>query len=134
MNGLKVIIAFVCGFFVAQAIKTVIAAIKHKKNLKQYLVKSGGMPSGHMASTTAAVTCIGLIGGFDSLVFALAVCVGMTVFYDAVNVRYAVGKQGEALNKLLAEPLKVIEGHNLVQNIVGVFLGVAVGIAVFLVF
>lgn len=134
MNGMKIIIAFVCGFIVAQGIKFIIALLQGKKNIFEYLIKSGGMPSGHGASFTAATTMIGLTQGFDSAIFALAVCMAMVVFYDAVNVRYAVGRQGKELNKILPKPLRVVEGHTIFELIVGILIGIFIGIGIFYIF
>lgn len=75
-------------------------------------------------------------GGFDlggSGATALFVLLSMDaiVLYDAIHVRFAVGEQGKALNKLLkknGEPeVKVVEGHTFGQVVVGVVLGVVVG-------
>ena len=130
MNGMKVIIAFVCGFVVAQGIKCMTALMRGKMALG-YLMKSGGMPSGHGASFAAATTVVGLISGFNSEIFALAVCIAMIVFYDAINVRYAVGEQGKELNKILPKPLKVVEGHNIAELIVGILIGITIGVMIF---
>ncbi len=103
------------------------------------LTRSGGMPSGHAAAMSAA-TVIAFAGtwvnGFDlsgSAATALFVllCMDGIVLYDAMHVRFAVGEQGKALNKLLEKdgqsPVKVVEGHTLPQVIAGVVLGVIVG-------
>lgn len=134
MNGTKILIAFVCGFVVAQLIKILIAISKGQKNIKEYITKSGGMPSGHAASFTAATVSLGLMEGFDSLLFMLAVCVALIVFYDAANVRYAVGRQGKALNKLISEPLKVVEGHTVTEVFAGIMLGILIGVGIFYIF
>lgn len=93
------------------------------------------MPSGHTASLTAAAVYLGLTNGFGSGLFALAVSVWIIVVYDAIHVRYAVGIQGEALNKLLKQAkmkeLPVEHGHNLMQVVVGALIGVGVGLLMF---
>jgi len=94
-------------------------------------MKSGGMPSSHASCFIAATTTIGFRCGFDSAIFALAVCNLAIIIYDAVNVRYAVGQQGKLLNKIasntiLARPLKLVEGHTVRQAIVGSILGILV--------
>ncbi len=134
------LIAFVLAWFVAQAWKVVWGLIKgYKSNqpvglasLIGYVARSGGMPSGHTASLTAMVVCLGYILGYDSAVFILGIGVWMIVVYDAVNVRYAVGEQGKALNSLLEmnkKPiLPVVEGHTILQVIVGAIIGVLIGL------
>ena len=131
MNGIKVLIAFVCGFIFAQGIKTVVAILQGKKDISKYLTKSGGMPSGHASSFVAASVCLGMIEGFDSTIFALAICTTIIILYDAMNVRYAVGKQGKALNRLIPEPLRVVEGHTVIEVFVGILIGILVGLVVF---
>jgi len=138
LSGLSVIVAFVVGFLIAQAIKVMIFLIQKRGKVKtseilNCLVKSGGMPSGHAASFTAAVLMIGIITKFDSVVFALSVCTLIIVLYDAMNVRYAVGEQGKVLNMLSKKQLKVVEGHTLPQVLVGMLVGaIACGIALFI--
>lgn len=142
MNGIKVIVSFVCGFVVAQIIKFIIGYFCGDKkkivagfgSAVEYLLKSGGMPSGHAASLTAATVSIGLLEGFGTSIFALALCVLVIVIYDAVNVRYIVGEQGKALNKLIKKPLRIVEGHVITEVLVGILIGVLVGCGVFLAF
>ena len=131
MNGIKIIIAFVCGFVLAQLIKFIIALIRGKKNIWKYLVKSGDMPSGHSASLISATTFIGFSEGVTSSVFALAVCVSAIVLYDAMNVRYVVGEQGKALNKLISKPIRIAEGHTFFEVLVGSVLGFFIGYIIF---
>lgn len=143
MNGWYGLLAFLIGFALAQLWKFVAGLIKGRgqvalKNFKTaigYMMQSGRMPSGHSASMTALTTYLGLAGGFDSGVFALAVATTIIVIYDALHVRYAVGEQGKALNNLLAEDKKstlpVVEGHTVPQVVVGTLLGISVGCLVF---
>lgn len=126
----------------AQLWKFVAGLIKDRKQVKWtnfktligYFMRSGGMPSGHSASMAGLMTYIGLTGGFDSGLFALAVATTIIVVYDAVHVRYAVGEQGKALNRLLEKDgqraLPVVEGHTMPQVMVGLILGVLIGVGV----
>ncbi len=139
MEGWYAIIAFLVGFTLAQLWKFIRGLItgevareaKNWQSVIGYLARSGGMPSGHAASFTAATVVLGVTSGFTSGVFALAVVSLAIVLYDATHVRYAVGEQGKALNNLLkkaGEPeLPLIEGHTMAQVAVGVLIGVAVG-------
>lgn len=138
--SLYILLSFGLGFISAQLLKTIIALSSSQAPLKEiphYLVKSGGMPSGHSASFVAASTMIGLLCGFDSPIFALAVCTTIIIIYDAINVRYAVGEQGKMLNKLIEHhghsrhsehSLKVIEGHTLPQALAGALLGIVIAL------
>ena len=139
MKVLFLFLAFALGWFVAQAIKLVAGIIKQKgkvtlKDISYYMFKSGGMPSGHTASFVSLDTALALLYGFDTPVFAVAVCVTMIFIYDAVNVRYAVGEHGKLLNEIAesdhnpkTKPQKIVEGHTIPQVIVGAILGMLLG-------
>ena len=148
MDGLFTLIAFLLGFIIAQVVKCVILLIQAKKRqgkinfsqVMRQLVKSGGMPSGHAASFTAATLYLGLSQGFTSPIFALSACITLIVIYDAINVRYAVGEQGKILAQLIKKQKyilpkpQIIEGHTISQVIVGALIGLIVGWLVFIVF
>ncbi len=139
MEGLYAIIAFVLGFLVAQIWKLIAGLSTGEKpegvtSLQAaigYFTRSGGMPSGHAASFTAMTVCLGGVCGWTSGVFALAVGTWAIVLYDAIHVRYAVGEQGKALNKLLEaknmQKLPIVEGHTMIQVAVGAILGAIIG-------
>ena len=138
-------LAFAVGWFLAQAAKLISGIIKKKGKITfsdflYYMFKSGGMPSGHTASFVAFDTALGLFYGFETPVFALAVCTTIIFVYDAVNVRYAVGEQGKLLNEIASsdknaktKPQKIVEGHTIPQVIVGGILGVIIGLTVYLI-
>lgn len=144
--GIYVILSFVLGFTLAQILKLIIFLIVNRgKKLKakevfSWLVKSGGMPSGHSASFGAATTYIGFHEGFNSIIFALALCVMIVIVYDAVNVRYATGEQGKKINKIIEKQkideksVKVIEGHTKIEVLVGIVLGILIGTIIFTIF
>lgn len=142
MKAWYALAAFAGGFVVAQLWKFIAGLVfqrkQKKRNFKEmigYLMRSGGMPSGHAASVTALSIYIGCYAGFDSAVFMLAVAFLIIVLYDAIHVRYAVGEQGKALNQLLkgaGKPeLSVVEGHTMTQVVVGTLIGVVIGLGVF---
>ena len=147
-SGFYAIVAFVTGFLVAQMSKFIIGRVsKNKRELKNFkevvqdLVRSGGMPSGHSASFVALTTFLGLGEGFDSAIFALAVGITIIIIYDAVNVRYAVGEHGKLLNEIAksdgnakTKPQKLVEGHTVLEIIVGGLVGALIGVAVFMIF
>ena len=147
-SGFYGIVAFVTGFLVAQMSKFIIGRVsKNKRELKNFkevvqdLVRSGGMPSGHSASFVALTTFLGLGEGFDSAIFALAVGITIIIIYDAVNVRYAVGEHGKLLNEIAksdgnakTKPQKLVEGHTVLEVIVGGLVGALIGVAVFMIF
>lgn len=141
MESLYVFLAFILGWFVAQVLKLIFFIIKKRgkttfQDVIYYMVKSGGMPSGHTASFTAVTMIIGYISGFNSIIFALAVCNTLIIVYDATNVRYSVGEHGKILNKLINErnkeegsklkKLRVVEGHTVAEAAMGFLLGISI--------
>lgn len=62
---------------------------------------SGNMPSTHTASVCAMTTVVGMLQGFDSPLFAVALMMTMIVGYDAAHVRRAVGEHGLILRELI---------------------------------
>ena len=142
MNGWYAMLAFGGGFVVAQLWKFVAGLVKGRKQagrmdmktLIGYLSRSGGMPSGHAASMSGLTTYLGMMSGFESGLFALALAMTLILIYDAIHVRYAVGEQGKALNGLLEKenkkPLSVVEGHTIGQVVVGAFSGVLIGVII----
>lgn len=143
MNGWYAAVAFVVAWFVAQVWKTIAGIWGGRKTQQKmdlgafidYFSRSGGMPSGHSASMSALTLYFGLAAGFNSNIFILSLATTIIVIYDAIHVRYAVGEQGKALNKLLAKngqkALPVVEGHTIAQVAVGVILGVLVALGVY---
>lgn len=135
-------IAFVVAWLVAQSWKTIGGLVRDRKDIAKmdlatligYVTRSGGMPSGHTASLTAMLVCLGCLFGFNSGIFVLGVGVWLIVVYDATHVRYAVGEQGKALNNLLKkageQELPVVEGHTIPQVAVGAVIGLVVGLVV----
>lgn len=141
--GWGAIIAFFAGFAIAQLCKFIIGLCSGKsktimqnfKTAMNYLMRSGGMPSGHSAGMTGATVFLGCYYGFLSGIFGLAVAMTCIVIYDAVHVRYAVGEQGKALNELLKQSgkaeLPVSEGHTAGQVVIGMLLGAIVGLGAY---
>ncbi|MCL2085481.1 divergent PAP2 family protein [Candidatus Saccharibacteria bacterium] len=101
---------------------------------------SGGMPSSHTSIVVSTALYIGLVNGFTSAIFGLALCFAVVVIYDAVNVRYAVGMNALTLNKVIkhgsmkVDTVKVVKGHTVAEAIGGFFVGVLVGFFAFWLF
>lgn len=102
------------------------------------LLPSGGMPSVHTAFVTSITVFMGLQEGLGSPLFALAVVVSAVVIYDSLNVRYASGQQGGALNALIEEsksdvkPVHVVHGHKPLEVMAGAVIGSVVAVVVFI--
>lgn len=145
-DGIFVIGAFAAGFVIAQGAKFIGALVKKKgrltlKEASYWMLRSGGMPSGHSASFIAATTTIGFLRGFTSIECALSLCMSLIIIYDAVNVRYAVGEQGKLLNEIArsdgnakTKPQKLVEGHTVPQVVVGSIIGVVIGIIAYVLY
>ncbi len=128
----------ICAWAIAQLVKVLVALLQGKGLDFRYLVSSGGMPSAHSAVVTALATAVGMIQGFGSVVFGIAVILALVVVYDAAGVRQSVSQQSAILNRIVRElrlrqPLTRLEadlreliGHTPFQVIVGAALGIAV--------
>ncbi|MGB4761749.1 MAG: divergent PAP2 family protein [Candidatus Saccharimonas sp.] len=133
------IIAIILSWVVAQGIKYVIAVVRHRtlKGFRQ-LYLSGNMPSAHTATVVAVAALIGLIEGFESAIFGLAVTVAGVVMYDAVMVRRSVGEQGIAIQQLIklsgnkVQLPRAAKGHTPVEVVVGAFLGIVIAAVVYI--
>ena len=126
---------------IAQGAKYVIVVVKNRNfdHLRQ-LYLSGNMPSAHSATVMSMATIVGLINGFDSAIFGVAIMVAAVVMYDAVMVRRSVGEQGLAIQELIkaaknnervAIP-RSAKGHTPLEVAVGALIGVIIGVVVFI--
>jgi len=130
----KVLVIPIAAWCVAQALKTIVQALREKQLNPRYMVSAGGMPSAHAALVCALATTTGILYGVDSGIFAISVILAAIVMYDATSVRYAVDKQSAILNHLLIEfPKTHLEFERFLQQLVGhtrfqVVVGAALGI------
>ena len=130
-TGIEAIFSGLMAAFFAQLIKFIIFTIKSKKINFKIFTTTGGMPSSHSAGVMGLSTSVGLIRGFDSIVFAIALGYALITMYDAAGVRRAAGKQAELLNKIVETPglsgmevterLQEVLGHTPIQVFVGAF-------------
>ncbi|MFT5207085.1 MAG: acid phosphatase family membrane protein YuiD [Candidatus Omnitrophota bacterium] len=128
------------GWGVAQLFKVILGVVRERRFDFKWFVGSGGMPSSHAALVMGVATSIGLISGFGTPLFALALMVAFITMFDAQGVRRQSGRQASALNQILddlahnkgiqQEPLKELFGHTPVEVIAGGILGVCVAIAI----
>ncbi len=138
-NAFEVLLSLVIANVLAQIIKTIVFAINNKKIDLRMLVTTGGMPSSHSSSVTAMATSIGLIEGFESMIFALACAFAIVVMYDSAGIRRSAGKQAAVLNRIIGDlfhddhkikegRLKELLGHSPFEVIAGALLGILVAI------
>jgi hypothetical protein len=139
-TGWEVIIAFVVANLIAQAIKILTVAVKKRTFKWTILFATGGMPSSHSSTVVAMATSVGLIDGFDSTTYAMAVCFATVVMFDAAGLRRNASKQAMVLNRMIKQllspesetgkvKLKEFLGHTPTEVLVGALLGVAVSLA-----
>lgn len=115
-----------------------------------WLLHSGGMPSGHTSAATSLTTAIGLCYGWGSPSFAVSAITSIIVMYDAAGVRRQAGMQAKVLNQLVEDftvilteirqlnqkrrseesriKLKEILGHQPIEVFTGAICGISVAL------
>ncbi len=124
----------------AQVIKIISGLIKEKRFDFKWLMMTGGMPSAHSAGVSALATAVGMLTGFDSIMFAIAAIFALIIMFDAQGLRRSTGRQAEALNKMMEdiylkhelkqERLLELIGHTSVEVFMGAILGIVVAVFV----
>jgi acid phosphatase family membrane protein YuiD len=94
------------------------------------IVDYGGWPSSHTAFIVACTVSAGIVEGFRSSLFAVALVVACILVYDILKMRRVVALDGREIDRLLeraamsrAEGPPQFEGHSPAE----VFAGVAWG-------
>ena len=134
-TGYEALAAGILAAFIAQLIKFVIFTIKTKKINFKIFTTTGGMPSSHSAGVMSLSTIVGIIEGFDSIVFAVALGYDLITMYDAAGVRRAAGKTAACLNRMMDDfykhdvqaiggKLKELLGHTPFEVIMGALFGI----------
>lgn len=123
----------------AQAIKIVLGVMRSGRFDFRWLFGTGGMPSTHAAGVTALSTSIGLLKGFDSPLFAIAIAFTVITLFDAQGVRRWSGRQAQILNRMMEDiyfkrriqeqRLKELLGHTPVQVLAGMAIGLVTAFA-----
>lgn len=133
------LITIFIAWFGAHVIKYVVSYIKkERRGFRSQLFTSGGMPSSHSATVVSMATIIALRDGVNSGLFGLAILMSLIVMYDAMKVRRSSGEQGAAIIALIKEQKsniklpRVAKGHTPTEVTIGAFLGVVIGVIVFL--
>ncbi len=134
-TGYEVLAIGLLSAFTAQVIKFVIFTIQSRKINFKIFTTTGGMPSSHSAGVMGLSTSVGLIAGFNSLIFAVALGYALVTMYDAAGVRRAAGKTAACLNRMMEDfykhdvqaiggKLKELLGHTPFEVIMGAIYGV----------
>lgn len=133
-TGYEVLAIGLSAAFIAQVLKFLLHLVFKKKiDFKQFTT-TGGMPSSHSAGVVGIATTVGIIEGFSSVIFAVAMGYALVVMYDAAGLRRASGKMAACLNKIMDDfykhdvqsvggKLKELLGHTPIE----VFAGAAFG-------
>lgn len=137
-TGYEILAASFLAAAVAQSTKVITYILQHRSINFKIFTTTGGMPSSHSAFVIAMATSTGLIDGFSSTTFALALGFAFVVMYDAAGLRRAAGKMAATLNKIVdhvynvptSEKLKELLGHTPVEVLVGALFGIASGLFV----
>lgn len=134
-TGYEVLASGLIAAFIAQVIKFILHLICERKVNFKIFTTTGGMPSSHSAGVVGLSTSVGLISGFDSILFAVAAGYALIVMYDAAGLRRASGKMAVCLNKMMDDfykhdvqsvggKLKELLGHTPVEVFAGATLGI----------
>lgn len=134
-TGYEVIFVAFSGIIVAQFVKCFLHLLMKRSLDLRLFTTTGGMPSSHSAGVMGLSTAVGLIRGFDSIEFAIALGYAFIVMYDAAGVRRAAGKQAACLNKIIMDlykqdlveaggKLKELLGHTPMQVLAGAVFGI----------
>jgi len=83
----EVLLTAVIAMFITQVIKIIYYFIIEKKFNWYHIFEAGGMPSSHSALVCSLTLMVGLIEGFDSILFAAVAVFAAIVMYDAMKVR-----------------------------------------------
>ncbi|PIQ26006.1 divergent PAP2 family protein [bacterium (Candidatus Blackallbacteria) CG17_big_fil_post_rev_8_21_14_2_50_48_46] len=120
----------------AQFLKLFTSLLQNRKLNLMRFVESGGMPSSHTAFVVCLSCSIGIVDGWQSSTFAIAVTFALIVMYDATGVRRAAGLQARVLNQIIDElekghmiqdkRLKELLGHTPKEVLAGAVLGLLV--------
>lgn len=141
ITGNRPLDAALIAWVIAQVLKVIIEYLTNKEINLERLVGSGGMPSSHSAFVMGLTASICKVCGFASPEFAIALCLGLVVMYDASGVRRSAGQQAKILNYMMyhwkelkpdifERDLKELLGHTPFEVFAGGILGIAVGIIV----
>ena len=134
-TGYEIIFVAFSVIIVAQIVKFFGHWVLKKQPDFRMFTTTGGMPSSHAAGVMGLSCSVGLINGFNSVEFAIALGFAFIVMYDAAGVRRAAGKQAACLNRIIMDvykqelkeaggKLKELLGHTPLQVFMGALFGI----------
>lgn len=136
----RIILASFSAWAIAQSMKVMLGVVRERRFNFKWFVGSGGMPSSHTATVTAAAISVGMKEGFYSTIFAVCAVFSFIIMFDAQGVRRQAGKQAQALNDILDdiyaqrgikwEPLMELFGHTPIEVFAGAVIGMFVALSI----
>lgn len=134
-NGYEVISCGILSAFFAQVIKFILFTVQSKKVNFKIFSTTGGMPSSHSAGVMGLSTLVGILQGYDSVIFAVSLGMSLIIMYDAAGLRRAAGKTAACLNRMMEDfyhhdlqsvggKLKELLGHTPLEVFVGAIFGI----------
>ncbi len=134
-NGYEVITCGVASAFFADVIKFILFTVKSRRVNFKIFSTTGGMPSSHSAGVMGLSTMVGILQGYDSILFAMSLGFSLIIMYDAAGLRRAAGKTAACLNKMMEDfyhhdlqsvggKLKELLGHTPFEVFVGAIFGI----------
>ena len=138
-TGLEVIFAAIISAFTAQFLKFLFYYANNKKVNFKIFAETGGMPSSHSAFVIGLATSVGVIDGYKSVEFAIALGFALVVMYDAAGLRRSAGRMAAVLNKIVddfysgherhtSERLIELLGHTPIEVLMGGLLGIVIAL------
>ncbi len=129
---LPFVVAILAGLL-GQTVKVISFLVVEKRLNYRRFVEADGAPNLHSVMFSALTVAVGLIAGFGSVVFALAVCMTSIILVDTLNVKNAASRQAEAVELLLErirgddkKRLSRFQGDS--YTLLDVFSGVVLGV------
>lgn len=129
--------AALLSWFFAQSLKALLLTIKQRKFRFDLYSLPGGFPSSHSATVSGLAASIGILYGFDSPFFAIAIILAFFMIYDAKVIRGAAGKQAQSLNRIIEmfneegedmDKLREVLGHSILEIVGGILIGILVAL------
>ena len=129
-TGYEVLLISILAAVLAQIMKFVGYYFKSRKFDFRVLFTTGGMPSSHSAGVMGLAVSVGILCGYDSIEFAIALGNALVVMYDAAGLRRAAGKMAKTINllredfyehrsQMAGERLKELLGHTPMEVAMG---------------
>ncbi len=130
----KAFLSALAAWFVAQSMKALLLTVKQKKFRFDLYSLPGGFPSSHSATVSGLAASIGMLYGFSSGLFAIAIILAFFMVYDAKVIRGAAGKQAQSLNRIIEmfnevegedmDKLREVLGHSILEILGGILIGI----------